>query len=90
MKGILEEVSRIDERTQAIAESAREQSLSLKEFNTAVAETDRITQQMAAMMEETSAAGHSLRDDAESLVGLARRFKVGTDERVSFAQGKLA
>ena len=45
------------------------------QVNTAVGEIDRVTQQNAAMVEETSAATHALASEATQLVALVRTFR---------------
>ena len=59
-----------------IATSAHEQANSLDEVNTAVGQMDHVTQQNAAMAEETTAASHSLAQEAEKLATLLGQFKV--------------
>ena len=60
-----------------IAASAREQATGLAEVNTAVNQMDQVTQQNAAMVEETTAASHSLAHQAGALAQLASIFQVG-------------
>jgi methyl-accepting chemotaxis protein len=50
-----------------IVKSSREQSSRLDEINAAVGALDQVTQQNAAMVEETTAAAHSLSSEADSL-----------------------
>jgi methyl-accepting chemotaxis protein len=63
---------------QKISESAQEQSTGLAEVNTAVGQMDQVTQQNAAMVEESTAASHSLAREAEQLAGLIARFNLGS------------
>jgi methyl-accepting chemotaxis protein len=44
---------------------------------------DRATQQNAAMVEETTAASHSLAQEAEGLTLLTGKFRVGTTDGVA-------
>ncbi len=60
-----------------IAASAREQSLGLGEVNIAVNQMDQVTQQNAAMVEQSTAASHSLARDSDRLAELVRRFEIG-------------
>jgi methyl-accepting chemotaxis protein len=60
-----------------IAASAQEQSTALAEVNTAVNQMDQVTQQNAAMVEETTAASHSLAQEAERLSSLVGQFRTG-------------
>lgn len=62
----------------AIVEASKEQATGLKEINTAVNTMDQGTQQNAAMVEETTAAAHSLAREAEQLFDLLGQFNVGT------------
>ncbi|HWU64583.1 MAG TPA: methyl-accepting chemotaxis protein [Ensifer sp.] len=58
----------------AIARAAQEQSLGLVEINTAIGQMDQITQQNAAMVEETNAATHGLAGEVDGLVKLVGQF----------------
>lgn len=73
---IVREVQEINEHVAAIAESAREQSVGLREINTAVNSIDQGTQQNAAMVEQSTAASHSLAQEAAALNELIAQFKV--------------
>jgi methyl-accepting chemotaxis protein len=61
---------------EAIATSAREQSVGLSEVNAAVNQMDQVTQQNAAMVEETTAASASLANEAANLRHLIAQFKL--------------
>ena len=67
LRGIESSVGDIYSFVSEIAVSAREQSTGLGEINTAVNQLDQVTQQNAAMFEETTAASHSLTREAQSL-----------------------
>ena len=56
-------------------------------MNTAINQMDQVTQQNAAMVEETSAATHKLSQEASSLVSLVARFRVdnGSEARIAVA-----
>ncbi len=72
---IVAEVQEINRHVNAIVESAKEQSLALKEINTAVNSMDQSTQQNAAMVEETSAASQKLAGEAGSLSDQLAKFR---------------
>ncbi|MFZ5709521.1 MAG: methyl-accepting chemotaxis protein [Pseudomonadota bacterium] len=76
LKGIVSSVGNIAARVSEIAASAREQSVGLAEINSAVNQLDQVTQQNAAMFEETSAASHALAREAEALTETTGRFRV--------------
>ncbi|MBU4197895.1 MAG: PAS domain S-box protein [Alphaproteobacteria bacterium] len=70
---------RINDITHLMGEiraSTQEQALALAEVNTAVNEMDQVTQQNAAMVEESTAASLSLSREASDLTQLVGRFQV--------------
>lgn len=76
LAAIVTSVSEISDRVSAIAASAREQSSGLAEINSAVTELDHVTQQNAAMFEETTAASHALTGEADALAQAVARFRL--------------
>ncbi len=76
LASIVTSVSEISKRVSAIATSAREQSSGLAEINASVTELDHVTQQNAAMFEETTAASHALTAEADSLAQAVARFRL--------------
>ena len=74
-----EQVVHINGHIDAIANSAREQSAGISEINTAVGSMDQMTQQNAAMVEETNAATHNLMQISTTLKGLVDRFTVSAE-----------
>lgn len=73
---IIERVTKIDAVVRDIAASASEQSTALAEVNGAINQMDQTTQQNAAMVEETTAAGHALVSEANALAALVQRFRL--------------
>ena len=67
----------VNSHMDAIATSAREQSTGLGEVNTAVNQMDQVTQQNAAMVEESNAAGAALAGEAGRLRELISQFQLG-------------
>ena len=80
LKAIENFVVTINEHMDAIATSAREQSVGLSEVNTAVNQMDQVTQQNAAMVEEANAAGASLAGEAARLRTLVQKFNLAQAE----------
>ncbi|MFC4443508.1 methyl-accepting chemotaxis protein [Caulobacter henricii] len=76
LRGIVAKVAEIDSLVVQISASAQEQSTGLHEVNTAVNQMDQVTQQNAAMVEQTTAATHSLKDQTSELVNLIGAFRV--------------
>ena len=58
-----------------ISASSTEQSQGVGQINTAVTQLDQTTQQNAALVEETSAAAESLRQQAQQLAQAVSAFK---------------
>jgi methyl-accepting chemotaxis protein len=77
---IVERVAGVNALVSEIAASAREQSTALAEVNEAINQMDQVTQQNAAMVEETTAASHALAQQADGLTGLIARFRLGDAE----------
>lgn len=77
LSSIVSSVAEISERVAEIATSARQQSSGLNEINVAVNELDHVTQQNAAMFEETTAASHALTSEADALASAVARFQLG-------------
>jgi methyl-accepting chemotaxis protein len=69
-------VSEITNSISEIAASAQEQATGLAEVNSAVNQMDQVTQQNAAMVEESTAAAHSLASETEALTQAMIQFKV--------------
>ena len=83
LERIVEQVSEINGIVSEIAASTKEQAIGLDQVNTAVNQMDQVTQQNAAMVEETTAASHSLAEQTEQLSRLISRFDVGRPAPVS-------
>ncbi|WP_337270228.1 methyl-accepting chemotaxis protein [Oryzifoliimicrobium ureilyticus] len=81
LKAIRAFVESINQHMEAIATSSKEQSVGLSEVNTAVNQMDQVTQQNAAMVEETTAASSSLATEAANLQQLLTNFQL---DRSSF------
>ncbi len=76
----LEEISRhvteINDRIGTVATAAREQLSGVQEVNRAVVQMDQMTQQNAAMVEETNAVTHQLADDVGNLSTMVSEFRL--------------
>ncbi|ADL00621.1 methyl-accepting chemotaxis protein [Brevundimonas subvibrioides] len=59
-----------------MAAASAEQSTALREVNTAIGQMDQVTQQNAAMVEETTAASHALAQETETLSRSVGRFRL--------------
>ncbi|WP_419907001.1 methyl-accepting chemotaxis protein [Hoeflea sp.] len=73
-------VADINGRIATIASAAKEQLTGIQEVNSAVTQMDRMTQQNAAMVEETNAVIHKLADDAGGLSAVVSEFRLAGDQ----------
>ena len=76
LERIVAQVAQINTVVAEIAASAQEQSTGLHQVNIAVNQMDQVTQQNAAMVEETTAASHALAKEAGELAQLMTRFRL--------------
>jgi methyl-accepting chemotaxis protein len=79
LERIVGQVTEINEVVTSIAAGAKEQATALDEVNGAINQMDQVTQQNAAMVEESTAAGHALSQETAQLVGLVGQFQVGRE-----------
>ncbi|CAN7518587.1 methyl-accepting chemotaxis protein [Aminobacter sp. LjRoot7] len=89
LKTIETYVVTINHHMDAIATSVHEQSTGLAEVNTAVNQIDQVTQQNAAMVEETTAASVTLAGEAARLRQLIAQFALA-DASASQSQRRAA
>ncbi len=73
-----------------ISESSKEQAAGLNEINEAVNQLDQVTQQNAAMFEQTTAASHALTREAETLSQTMGRFRTGGAQDEAAAASVIA
>jgi methyl-accepting chemotaxis protein len=66
----------INDHIHSIATAAKEQSSGLQEVSSAVSQMDQVTQQNAAMVEETTAVTHRLSDESAKLATLVKSFRL--------------
>lgn len=71
---IVESVGKISGLVEEIAQSSQEQSTGLEEINVAVNQLDQVTQENAAMVEESTAATHAMRSEADRLTEILTSF----------------
>ena len=76
IEDIVNSSQRVNELLGEVATGAREQSTGVSQIGQAVQELDRMTQQNAALVEQTAAASTAMRDQAQALAGEVARFKL--------------
>jgi len=77
---IMAQIGEINGVVGQIASSAAEQATGLHEVNTAVNQMDQVTQQNAAMVEQSTAAAHKLLSDSNVLMDLVSNFKLAPSQ----------
>jgi methyl-accepting chemotaxis protein len=85
LETIVARVGDINERISGIARSTENQAINLQQVNAAVGDMDRMTQQNAAMVEQSTAASRSLADEANELSGLVGQFRTGGESGTTIA-----
>jgi methyl-accepting chemotaxis protein len=75
LKGIVSSIESVLSLISSISEASQEQATGINHVNTAVSQMDTMTQQNAALVEETSAVSASMNTEARKLQELMRFFK---------------
>jgi methyl-accepting chemotaxis protein len=81
MTEIVEAVKRVADIIGEITAATSEQSNGISQVNTAVNHLDQMTQQNAALVEESTAAAQSLKEQSERLSQLVGTFKLDGEQR---------
>jgi methyl-accepting chemotaxis protein len=89
MGEIVTSVQRVTDVIGEISAAAREQDQRVGEVNSAVNSLDQMTQQNAALVEQSAAAAESLREQAQRLATTMQRFRFAGDPVSSVAGGRL-
>ncbi|WP_337266601.1 methyl-accepting chemotaxis protein [Oryzifoliimicrobium ureilyticus] len=76
LSSISAQIVTISQHVEMIARASQDQSVALQEVNTTVAQMDQMTQQNAAMVEETTAASRELSNQADDLLRLVEQFRI--------------
>ncbi|MEO1042858.1 MAG: PAS domain S-box protein [Pseudomonadota bacterium] len=85
LSDIVERVENVSALVSEIAASAQEQSISLGEVNDAMNKMDQVTQQNAAMVEQSTASSHALARASNMLIDRVAHFEVGSGNGLSIA-----
>lgn len=75
LEQIVTQVGDINTNVAAIVKASKEQTIGLREINSAINSLDQTTQQNAAMVEESTAASLRLANEADALHGLLAQFR---------------
>ena len=76
MQGIVDGVHRVSDIIQEISRASAEQANGIGQVNVSVSELDQMTQQNAALVEESAAAAESLKEQARQLAAVVQVFRL--------------
>jgi methyl-accepting chemotaxis protein len=76
LEEIVNSVKRVTDIIAEISAASQEQAVGIEQVNKAMMSLDRMTQQNAALVEETTAAAQSMRQEARELERQIARFKI--------------
>ena len=82
MSEIVASVERVADIVGKISNASTEQSAGIGKVSGSVAQLDRMTQQNAALVEQSAAAAESLKDQADTLTAVLRSFRLTPATRV--------
>jgi methyl-accepting chemotaxis protein len=81
MAQIVQQVSEVSRMIQAITQDASVQSSEIGGVNQSMGQLEQMTQQNAALVEQAAAASASLKDQADRMAGVMRRFIVNRERQ---------
>jgi methyl-accepting chemotaxis protein len=90
LREIVAAVKKVSDIVAEIAAASREQAGGIEQVNRAILQMDQVTQQNAALVEQTAAASHAMGDQAGELQRLMGFFKLGADETPAAAPEPVA
>lgn len=85
LQKIVDRVAEIGGLITSITQAAEVQASSLQQVSSSISDMDKMTQQNAAMVEESTAASRSLANEADQLATLVTRFQTGSKVRMRAA-----
>ena len=83
LNGITASIEQVAGMIEHIADASKEQTIGINQVHKAIADIDKVTQENAALVEETTAAAESLSIEANNLRHSMAFFKTGTATVVS-------
>ena len=86
LSSIVEKTDEVAQHLANISTAASEQSLGLSEINTAMSQLDQVTQDNAAMVENTTRMTLDLSKCSEELTGMVKQFQTGAVQRTGIAK----
>jgi methyl-accepting chemotaxis protein len=90
MEEIVESVRKVSDLIAEIAAASQEQSSGIGQVNTAITQMDQVVQQNASLVEEATAATHSMKEQAGALMQKVSRFTLGSGQAAHAAEHEAA
>ena len=94
MAELVQSVNRVTDIMAEISAASAEQSAGIEQVNIAINEMDQVTQQNAALVEQSAAASNAMHEQAGQLLEAVSVFKLADDavtlRAAGAAQGTLA
>jgi methyl-accepting chemotaxis protein len=81
MVEVVSSVKKVSDLIAEIAAASQEQSSGIAQINTALVQMDQVVQQNASLVEEATAATESMKEEADWLLQVVSRFKLGDEQR---------
>lgn len=85
LKEIISSVESVTRVINEIAASSSEQKQGINQINIAVTEMDTMTQQNAALVEETASASEEMANQAQDLISMVEKFKISENRKTTTA-----
>ncbi len=90
MQEVVGSIQRVGDIIGEITAASNEQSGGISQVNQAVGDIDRMTQQNAALVEQSAAAAESLKDQAARLAEVVQQFKLEQQASLAYARTAAA
>ncbi len=88
LKDIVIAIKKVSDIVAEMAAAAREQASGIEQVNKAILQMDQVTQQNAALVEETASASQAMSDQARELLEVIAFFKL--DQKPTIQRNRLA
>src|SRR5690606_13311320 len=85
LKEIVENTKKTSDLIVEVAAAMREQSSAVEQIQSSIEQLNQVTQGDAAMIEMSNATSEGLEDEAENLLSIVNKFKVGETENTGHA-----
>jgi methyl-accepting chemotaxis protein len=90
LQEIVMSVKRVTDIIAEISAASQEQASGIDQVNTSIMQMDQTTQQNAALVEETTAASQSMREQSKALMKQVKSFKINITEEKKAAMPPVA